>query len=150
MKVLFISCDGEGQARKTVSDEGVTRCQHAAREYKKKIKLRRARNKGQLAFDSRKPTKPSSTTPTDEQAVLELKVGRHSPIQILLGASRSDPFHTIGDSDAPLYVHEMLDHAISSHWSELCLTDGGGRNAARTEIMQSVMHSPAAWYTIVF
>ncbi|EXJ72114.1 uncharacterized protein A1O5_04618 [Cladophialophora psammophila CBS 110553] len=150
MKLLFIPCDGEGQARKTVSDEGVTRTQHAAREYHKKAKLRRARNKGQLAHGTRKSTKSNSTTPTDELAVLEVKAERQSPIQILLGASRSDPFNTIGDPDAPLYVHEMLDHAISCHYSEMCLTDGGGLNAARTEIMQSVMYSPVAWYTIIF
>ncbi|EXJ53924.1 hypothetical protein A1O7_09260 [Cladophialophora yegresii CBS 114405] len=149
MKVLFISCDGQGQARKTSSDEGVTRCQHAAREYHKTAKLRRARNKAQPVHKFRKPVKPL-VNPTDEPAVPELKLEQHLPIQVLLGASRSDPFNTIGDAGAPLYVHEMLDHAITSHWSELCLTDGEGLNAARAEMMQSVMYSPIAWYTIVF
>ncbi|OCT46327.1 hypothetical protein CLCR_01154 [Cladophialophora carrionii] len=149
MKVLFISCDGQGQARKTISDEGVTRCQHAAREYHKNAKLRRARNKAQPAHESRKRIK-SVVTATGEPAVPELKFEQHSPTQILLGASRSDPFNTIGDAGVPLYVHEMLDHAISYHWSELCLSDGGGRNAARAEMMQSVMHSPTAWYTIIY
>ncbi|KAJ9604789.1 hypothetical protein H2200_010904 [Cladophialophora chaetospira] len=160
MKVLFIPCDGDGHAKKTVSEEGVTRTQHAAREYHKKAKLRRAKTKDQPVHDKRSPRKSSSAsnstsstdTPTDEPLDIELEARRQSPNQILLGASRSDPFNTIGDSDSgiPLYVHEMLDHAISYHWSEMCLTDGGGPNAARTEIMQSVMHSPAAWYTIVY
>ncbi|OAP64276.1 hypothetical protein AYL99_00248 [Fonsecaea erecta] len=165
MKVLFIECDSEGRPRKPVSDEGVTRTQHAAREYHKKAKLRRAaaKAKGQVtdAHDrSRKPPRKSNATTewTDESALQELKAKakRESPVKILLGASRSDPFHTIGEGGGnggvvPLYVHEMLDHAISCHWTELCLSDGGGgQNAARAEIMQSVIHCPITWYTIVF
>ncbi|KIX94733.1 uncharacterized protein Z520_09423 [Fonsecaea multimorphosa CBS 102226] len=155
MKVLFIECNADGRAQKAVSDEGVTRTQHAAREYHKKAKLRRAKAKG----DSRKPppTKKASSseiTWTDESALQEQRAKRdESPVKILLGASRSDPFHTIGEKDGvvPLYVHEMLDHAISCHWLELCLSDGGGgHNAARAEIMTSVIHSPVTWYTIVF
>ncbi|KAH0837411.1 hypothetical protein FOPE_05018 [Fonsecaea pedrosoi] len=151
MKVLFIECDGEGRAQKSVSDEGVTRTQHAAREYHKKAKLRKAKTKAQHAHGARKANKSNSTTSTDESAVLELEAKRESPVKILLGASRSDPFHTIGETGAvPLYVHEMLDHAITCHWTEMCLSDGGGVSAARTEIMQSVIHCPVTWYTIVF
>ncbi|KIW30994.1 uncharacterized protein PV07_02679 [Cladophialophora immunda] len=152
MKVLFVECDGEGRPRKTASDEGVTRTQHAAREYHKKAKLRRAKDKSQVAHQGRRSKKSSSTTTvTDDSAALELNATRESPVKILLGASRSDPFHTIGeDGGVPLYVHEMLDHAITCHWSELCLSDGGGHNASRAEIMQSVIHCPVAWYTIVF
>ena len=138
MKVLFIPCAGDGQAHKIA--EGVSRSQHAAREYHRNAKLRKAKTKVRHGHDSRKSSKPSSTTAAGQSEVAERKLKQESPVKILLGASRSDPFDTIGDFGAPFYVHEMLDHAISHHWSEMYLSDGGGSDGARTEIMQSVMH----------
>ncbi|KAJ9609466.1 hypothetical protein H2200_005793 [Cladophialophora chaetospira] len=153
MKILIIPYDGGKQSQATTS-EGVTRTQHAAREYHRNAKLRKAKNKPSSQAGSHRPRKPGkggSSDDSDSTDASEPQLEQLSPIQTLLGASRADPFRTGCISDAPPYVHEMLDHAVSYQWSEFRLSDTGDMlNAAKAEIMHSVLKSPQAWYAAIF
>jgi hypothetical protein len=154
MKILIIPYDGGNQSQATTSEDGVTRTQHAAREYHRNAKLRRARNKGEppgADQPKRRPKKGGSTGSTERETAEKLQVEQPPSLYTLLGVSRADPFKTGSSSDVPIYVHEMLDHAISYQWSEFRLSDdGAGLNAPKAEIMQSVMKSPQAWYAVIF
>ncbi|OCT51412.1 hypothetical protein CLCR_08358 [Cladophialophora carrionii] len=157
MKILIIPYDGGNQSQANASEDGVTRTQHAAREYHRNAKLRRARTKGRIPEDDqrrRKPKKGGSTGSPETEDGEKLSVGQQqqrSSLHTLLGVSRADPFKAGCSSDVPVYVHEMLDHAISYQWSEFRLSDdGAGLNAPKAEIMQSVMKSPQAWYAVIF
>lgn len=152
MKILIIPYDGGNQSQATTS-EGVTRTQHAAREYHRNAKLRRAKNKGHFQHGNQRPSKAGKGNASHETAsagITEL-VEQGSPLQTLLGVSRADPFKTGCISDAPLYVHEMLEHAMTYQWSEFRQSDSGDLlNAAKGELMHSVLRSPQAWYAVVY
>jgi hypothetical protein len=154
MKILIIPYDGGTKSQASTSDDGVTRTQHAAREYHRNAKLRKAQSKSDAPTNNRRRSKSSkessSTGSTDASGSESDDTERRASLLTLLGASRADPFHTGCRSDAGIYVHEMLDHAISYQWSEFRLADGPGSDAAKGELMQSVMQSPQAWYAVIF
>ncbi|EXJ58433.1 hypothetical protein A1O7_05858 [Cladophialophora yegresii CBS 114405] len=159
MKILIIPYDGGNQSQAKASEDGVTRTQHAAREYHRNAKLRKARTKARATEGGdqrqRKAKKTGGSTGSPEtedgEKLPVRQQQQQSSLHTLLGVSRADPFKTGCSSDVPVYVHEMLDHAISYQWSEFRLSDdGAGLNAPKAEIMQSVMKSPQAWYAVIF
>jgi hypothetical protein len=153
---MFILCDGDGQPQKTNSGRGVTRNQHAAREYHRKEKQRRVKAKPKDQSTRAEPGPPRSQAESSVASTNVASVTTSDPEQqpspcTMLGASRRDPFNSACETDVSLYVHEMLDHAVSYQWSEFRLSDDmAGLNAARAEIMQSVMQSKVAWYSVIF
>lgn len=152
MKILIIPCDGNSQPKaKATSDHGITRAQHAAREYHRSAKLRKAKSKSHSDHGNHQLKTSDVGDSTQATDATQLPVELPSLLQPFLGPTRADPFQSGCKSNAPPYVHEMLDHAICYQWSEFRLSDGdAGLNAAKAEIMQSVLKSPVAWYAIIF
>ena len=154
MKVLFIPYNGGEKLKEAITDNGVTRSQHAAREYHRHAKMRKAKNARQLLPDDQqqlKVGKHNSARSAGTKHFAPSRVEHDASLQTMIGVSRTDPFTMSCVSSVPLYVHEMLDHAITYQWSEFCVSDGGaGLNAAKAEIMQPVMTSPVAWYAVIF
>ena len=154
--VLFIQYDG---GKKPTTIKGVSQHQHAAREFHRREKLKRNARRLHFAQSGKNlyaPTKsPHVKEVLDDEQPIEgrprqLLTPLSSP-QTVIGEGRMDPFNAFCTKDVPVYVHEILDHALSHQWAVFRATeDQVGLNEVKADIMSSVMISPLAFHTVIF
>lgn len=156
MDVLFIQYGADSKWHRCINGKTKSQQQHAAREYHRREKLRKKEHKIQFLPPEQKSTKLQPKHEIDGSVLSNLKPEPEDVHLIpsprnLLGAGRVDPLNTYAVQDVPLYVHEIVDHALSHQWSVFRFSDDEkGLNTIKSEVVQSIMASPVAWHTIVF
>jgi hypothetical protein len=67
-----------------------------------------------------------------------------------LGSGRSDPFNVYVAQDLPTYIHQMLDHAMSSACKAYIPSEKeNDLLQVRSDLMQEMMNQPLAWYSVI-
>lgn len=114
LKFKFVPVYGNQKSSGLKSTGSVSQQQHAARQYPRQARLRRA----QKTIDSSKSDEVEEPEPKSSQNIDSFDPppiclqNRNSPVTAL-GAGRLDPFDTYCMEKPTLVMHEVLDHGES-------------------------------------
>ncbi|KIX97019.1 uncharacterized protein Z520_07133 [Fonsecaea multimorphosa CBS 102226] len=103
--------------------------------------------------DEFSPHKPYPTPPVDddrEDLALQLRSARG--LQSLLGEGRIDPFDALPVQGVPLFIHQVLDHALSHSWPNTVPVKSSlhTMNPVKSAWLKCGMEHPVAFHAFVY